>query len=75
MAALLTLRRESFPRRNRLPYQIHAQLPTTFRHTSPLSIDLELDSQTYRSIIYVNGWQFGRFIANLGPQASYPSES
>lgn len=38
----------------------------------PLALDLELDSIAYRSVIWVNGWQFGRFASSLGPQTSYP---
>ncbi|PVG04082.1 putative beta-galactosidase [Serendipita vermifera] len=39
----------------------------------PLAFDLELDTnQPYRSVIWVNGWQFGRFASSLGPQTSYP---
>ncbi|CAK5276447.1 unnamed protein product [Mycena citricolor] len=39
----------------------------------PLAFDLALDSAApYRSMIYVNGWQFGRFASSLGPQVSYP---
>jgi hypothetical protein len=39
----------------------------------PLSFDLALDSTNpYRALIYVNGWQFGRFASSLGPQVSFP---
>ncbi|KAK7017720.1 putative beta-galactosidase A [Favolaschia claudopus] len=39
----------------------------------PLAFDFALDSAApYRSMIYVNGWQFGRFASSLGPQVSYP---
>ncbi|KDQ25254.1 hypothetical protein PLEOSDRAFT_1084879 [Pleurotus ostreatus PC15] len=39
----------------------------------PLAFDLELDNaQPHRVLIYVNGWQFGRFISSLGPQTSFP---
>ncbi|KAJ7128348.1 galactose-binding domain-like protein [Mycena epipterygia] len=38
----------------------------------PLAFDFALDSVApYRTLIYVNGWQFGRFLS-LGPQVSYP---
>jgi len=39
----------------------------------PLAFDFALDSVApYRTLIYVNGWQFGRFLSSLGPQISYP---
>ncbi|KAJ6608888.1 putative beta-galactosidase, partial [Mycena sp. CBHHK59/15] len=39
----------------------------------PLAFDFALDTVApYRTLIYVNGWQFGRFISSLGPQISYP---
>ncbi|KAJ7058360.1 glycoside hydrolase family 35 protein [Mycena amicta] len=39
----------------------------------PLAFDFALDSTApYRTLIYVNGWQFGRFLSSLGPQISYP---
>ncbi|KAF7291169.1 putative beta-galactosidase A [Mycena indigotica] len=39
----------------------------------PLAFDFALDSTApYRTLIYVNGWQFGRFLSSLGPQVSYP---
>ncbi|KAL0563006.1 hypothetical protein V5O48_019071, partial [Marasmius crinis-equi] len=44
----------------------------------PLSFEFSLTNGTesvnnrYRSLLFVNGWQFGRFISSLGPQTSYP---
>ncbi|KAF5379413.1 hypothetical protein D9615_006539 [Tricholomella constricta] len=39
----------------------------------PLAFDFELDSVApHRVLIYVNGWQFGRFLSSLGPQTSFP---
>ncbi|KAG6916269.1 hypothetical protein DXG01_007613 [Tephrocybe rancida] len=39
----------------------------------PLAFDLTLDSvNPHRVLIYVNGWQFGRFLSSLGPQTSFP---
>ncbi|KAG8727933.1 hypothetical protein FRC12_022139 [Ceratobasidium sp. 428] len=29
-------------------------------------------SSNYRAMLYVNGWQFGRFISNFGPQTVFP---
>ena len=30
------------------------------------------NSSNYRSVLYVNGWQYGRFTSNLGPQSIFP---
>ncbi|RDB18471.1 putative beta-galactosidase A [Hypsizygus marmoreus] len=39
----------------------------------PLAFDFALDSVApHRVLIYVNGWQFGRFLSSLGPQTSFP---
>ncbi|KAJ7196639.1 glycoside hydrolase family 35 protein [Mycena pura] len=39
----------------------------------PLAFDFALDTAApYRTLIFVNGWQFGRFSSSLGPQVSYP---
>lgn len=39
----------------------------------PLAFDFALDSESpYRTLLFVNGWQFGRFLSSLGPQESYP---
>jgi len=39
----------------------------------PLAFDFELNSDApHRVLIYVNGWQFGRFLSSLGPQVSFP---
>ncbi|CAE7133094.1 unnamed protein product, partial [Rhizoctonia solani] len=40
-----------------------------------VTIAFKLDrnpSSNYRSRLYVNGWQFGRHVSNLGPQSVYP---
>ncbi|KAJ7275854.1 glycoside hydrolase family 35 protein [Mycena rebaudengoi] len=39
----------------------------------PLAFDFALDSASpHRVLIYVNGWQFGRFLSSIGPQISFP---
>ncbi|KAG6812051.1 hypothetical protein H0H92_004635 [Tricholoma furcatifolium] len=39
----------------------------------PLAFDMELDTvNPHRVLIWVNGWQFGRFISSSGPQTSFP---
>ncbi|KAF8588348.1 glycoside hydrolase family 35 protein [Ramaria rubella] len=52
---------------------------TSFELSIPSGIDASLalqftatPSSNYRSVIYVNGWQFGRFASNLGPQTTFP---
>ncbi|CAG8948755.1 hypothetical protein HYFRA_00001876 [Hymenoscyphus fraxineus] len=30
------------------------------------------DAIGYRALLYVNGWQFGRYVANIGPQTRFP---
>ena len=38
-----------------------------------IALKLELNpSVNYRSLIYINGWQFGRFHSNEGPQDTFP---
>ncbi|KAI1212695.1 glycoside hydrolase family 35 protein [Annulohypoxylon truncatum] len=55
-------------------------------YTAPLSLDLPSDtydiplSFTFRNVaggaariqLYVNGWQFGKFIGHIGPQTNFP---
>ncbi|KZP00442.1 glycoside hydrolase family 35 protein [Calocera viscosa TUFC12733] len=38
----------------------------------PLSFDFDPTPQAYRALLFVNGWQVGRRVANLGPQYSFP---
>ncbi|TDL19485.1 glycoside hydrolase family 35 protein [Rickenella mellea] len=52
---------------------------TTFNLNIPATADVPISvhftrtpSSNYRSVLYVNGWQFGRFVSNLGPQTVYP---
>ncbi|KAI0138059.1 glycoside hydrolase family 35 protein [Hypoxylon sp. NC0597] len=60
--------------------------PGVFFYTAPLSLDLPADkydiplSFSFRSVaggvariqLYVNGWQFGKFVGHIGPQTSFP---
>lgn len=43
-------------------------------HDIPLSVVFpdEGPSATYRALLFVNGWQFGKRLAQFGPQTSYP---
>ncbi|CAE6453872.1 unnamed protein product [Rhizoctonia solani] len=39
----------------------------------PLAFKFErTPSNNYRVMLYVNGWQFGKFVSNFGPQTVYP---
>ncbi|KAG6855826.1 hypothetical protein H0H87_010439 [Tephrocybe sp. NHM501043] len=38
----------------------------------PLSIEFDSTFGHYRAQLYVNGWQMGKRIANIGPQTSFP---
>ncbi|KAG8680419.1 hypothetical protein FRC11_002521, partial [Ceratobasidium sp. 423] len=39
----------------------------------PLAFKFErTPTSNYRVMLYVNGWQYGRFISNFGPQTVYP---
>ncbi|KAH7318896.1 glycoside hydrolase superfamily [Rhizoctonia solani] len=43
--------------------------------STDVTIAFKLDrnpSSNYRARLYVNGWQFGRHVSNLGPQTVYP---
>ncbi|KAI0783507.1 glycoside hydrolase family 35 protein [Abortiporus biennis] len=52
---------------------------TSFALDIPLGTDASLGFQftraptsNYRSLLFVNGWQFGKFISNFGPQTVFP---
>jgi hypothetical protein len=39
----------------------------------PIALRIDRDpSSNYRSVIYINGWQFGRFNSVSGPQDTFP---
>ncbi|KAH9913003.1 uncharacterized protein BXZ73DRAFT_107089 [Epithele typhae] len=38
----------------------------------PMSFQFEPDGQPYRALLFVNGWQYGKRIANVGPQTRFP---
>ncbi|KAG7096341.1 hypothetical protein E1B28_003785 [Marasmius oreades] len=48
----------------------NADIPLSFEFS--LTNNTEAVNKPYRSLLFVNGWQFGRFISGLGPQTSYP---
>ncbi|KZT69507.1 glycoside hydrolase family 35 protein [Daedalea quercina L-15889] len=37
-----------------------------------LSFQFDTTNQTYRALLYVNGWQYGKRVANIGPQTKFP---
>ncbi|KAF8704522.1 Beta-galactosidase, domain 3, partial [Rhizoctonia solani] len=43
----------------------HADVPLAFRFERTLG-------KSYRVMVYVNEWQFGKFVSNFGPQTVYP---
>lgn len=52
---------------------------TSFNLNLPTGVDVPValkiertPSSNYRSVIYINGWQFGRFSSNFGPQTVFP---
>ncbi|KAG9027455.1 hypothetical protein FRB95_007755 [Tulasnella sp. JGI-2019a] len=52
---------------------------TKFTLNIPSGVDATIGVQftatptsNYRSLIFINGWQYGRFISNYGPQTVYP---
>ncbi|KAJ3543307.1 hypothetical protein NM688_g5870 [Phlebia brevispora] len=51
---------------------------TTFDLDIPSDVDAMLSfvfddiDQPYRALLFVNGWQFGKRVANLGPQTKFP---
>ncbi|EJD44926.1 hypothetical protein AURDEDRAFT_64886 [Auricularia subglabra TFB-10046 SS5] len=51
---------------------------TTFKLSMPVGVDIPLAIEfsstkgQYRAQLYVNGWQMGKRIANLGPQTRFP---
>ena len=52
---------------------------TTFDLSLPTNVDIPIalkftrtPSSSYRSVVYINGWQFGRFNSKDGPQEIFP---
>ncbi|TFY68957.1 hypothetical protein EVJ58_g705 [Rhodofomes roseus] len=37
-----------------------------------LSFHYDTSNQTYRALLYVNGWNYGKRVANMGPQTKFP---
>ncbi|KAF5328925.1 hypothetical protein D9758_016826 [Tetrapyrgos nigripes] len=52
---------------------------TTFDLNLPTGVDVAVSfnfppygNGTYRAFLYVNGWNMGRYVANMGPQSRFP---
>ena len=51
---------------------------TTFKLDVPKGVDAMMsfafneETAAYRALIYVNGWKFGKRVANIGPQTVFP---
>ncbi|KAH9915075.1 glycoside hydrolase superfamily [Fomitopsis serialis] len=37
-----------------------------------ISFQFDTTNQTYRALLFVNGWNYGKRVANIGPQTKYP---
>lgn len=47
-------------------------IPLSFTFNNGTSTDSAGRSTAYRAILYVNGYQFGKYVHNIGPQDTYP---
>ncbi|KAM0213259.1 hypothetical protein ACHAQI_004302 [Fusarium lateritium] len=47
-------------------------IPMSFTFANLTNQFSSVKTAAYRAQIYVNGWQFGEYVNNLGPQISYP---
>ena len=51
---------------------------TTFKLDVPHGVDamfsfaFSSENAPYRALLYVNGWKFGKRVANIGPQTVFP---
>ncbi|PCH40579.1 glycoside hydrolase family 35 protein [Wolfiporia cocos MD-104 SS10] len=51
---------------------------TTFNLSIPqetdvlMSFQFDTTNQTYRALLFVNGWNYGKRVANIGPQTRFP---
>ncbi|CAE6480078.1 unnamed protein product [Rhizoctonia solani] len=54
-------------------YKTKFRLDIDERADVPLAFKFErTPTSNYRVLLYVNGWQFGKFVSNFGPQIVYP---
>ncbi|RKU43640.1 hypothetical protein DL546_004893 [Coniochaeta pulveracea] len=47
-------------------------IPLSFVFSNSTTASSPSDSGAYRAWLYVNGWQFGRYVSNVGPQKEFP---
>ncbi|KAJ2892909.1 hypothetical protein MKZ38_009214 [Zalerion maritima] len=78
--------RAGFERARKGPTGGTHEKPGVRYYTATLELDVEegwdvpfafvFDNSTetgaYRAFVYVNGWQFGRYVSNVGPQTRFP---
>ncbi|GFF73252.1 hypothetical protein IFM47457_03346 [Aspergillus lentulus] len=55
-----------------LSYPYGYDIPTSVIFANSSAIDDPTASGLFRISLYVNGWQFGKYVNNIGPQTSYP---
>jgi hypothetical protein len=47
-------------------------VPMSFRFTNATSSTNGSSVAAYRAQLYVNGWQYGKYVSNVGPQTNFP---
>ncbi|MFU8854979.1 beta-galactosidase [Micromonospora sp. SL1-18] len=57
-------------------YRTHVSLDVPVKHDSSIGITIgdpskRVSDANYRALIYVNGWNIGQYIANVGPQHTF----
>ena len=55
-----------------LPKGYDIPLSFTFSNTSASTNSSGSSAPAYRVQLYVNGWQYGKFVSNVGPQTKFP---
>ncbi|TID21491.1 glycoside hydrolase family 35 protein [Venturia nashicola] len=55
-----------------LPVSIPPSSTTTTNSSTPINPDETPKWASYRIQIFVNGWQFGKYVNNIGPQTKFP---
>ncbi|KAE8317764.1 glycoside hydrolase superfamily [Aspergillus transmontanensis] len=55
-----------------LDYPQGYDIPTSVVFTNSTAVDENNKSGAFRIQLFVNGWQFGKYINNIGPQTEYP---
>lgn len=52
--------------------KFNLDLPSNQDNPLYVTFDDPDDVASYRAFVFVNGWQFGRYVSNLGPQSRFP---